>query len=124
MGYYNCCDHGIAEPPLYPEEVLNIGHEVYDERAKQDARWGEQNHEDVPSDHVRAQHARTADAWKYTNADRVRRGVLAWDGILLEEVFEACAEADPARMREELVQVASVAVAWIEAIDRRGKASE
>ncbi len=39
--------------------------------------------------------------------------------ILLEEVFEALAEDDPAALRTELVQVAAVAVQWIEAIDRR-----
>lgn len=59
--------------------------------------------------------------------DHVRRGVDVWatDGrsqwapILLEEVFEAFAEDDPARLRAELVQVAAVAVQWIEAIDAR-----
>lgn len=35
---------------------------------------------------------------------------------------EALAESDPARLRAELVQVAAVAVCWIEAIDRRATA--
>ena len=42
-----------------------------------------------------------------------------WVSILLEEVFEACAEDDPARLRAELVQVAAVALQWADAIDRR-----
>jgi hypothetical protein len=42
----------------------------------------------------------------------------SWDRILLEEVFEALAESDPAKIREELVQVAAVAVKMVEMIDR------
>lgn len=42
-----------------------------------------------------------------------------WLLIALEEVFEALAESDPAKLRAELVQSAAVHVAWIEAIDRR-----
>ncbi|WPM94355.1 hypothetical protein VG1_CDS0031 [Arthrobacter phage Cupello] len=41
--------------------------------------------------------------------------------ILLEEVFEATAEEDPATLRKELVQVAAVTAQWIEAIDRRAR---
>lgn len=43
----------------------------------------------------------------------------AWRHILDEEVAEALAETDPERLRAELVQVAAVAVQWIEALDRR-----
>jgi hypothetical protein len=43
-----------------------------------------------------------------------------WSAILLEEVFEAMAEDDPERLQKELVQVAAVAVAWIEALNQRG----
>jgi hypothetical protein len=34
-------------------------------------------------------------------------------------VAEALAEDDPTLLRAELIQVAAVAVAWVEAIDRR-----
>ncbi len=40
--------------------------------------------------------------------------------ILLEEVHEALAEDDPTRLRAELLQVAAVAVCWVEAIEQRG----
>ena len=46
-------------------------------------------------------------------------GSLAWDGILLEEVYEGLAEIDPLLRRAELVQVAAVAVGEIEAIDEQ-----
>lgn len=44
---------------------------------------------------------------------------MDWLHILREEVAEAFAETDPVALRGELVQVAAVAVAWAEAIDRR-----
>lgn len=43
-----------------------------------------------------------------------------WADRLLEEVVEALAEKDPANLRAELVQVASLACKWVEAIDLRG----
>jgi len=39
--------------------------------------------------------------------------------VLLEELFEALSSADPSRLRGELVQVAAVAVQWVEVLDRR-----
>lgn len=47
------------------------------------------------------------------------RGTLTFRHILAEEVAEAFAETDPARLRAELVQAAAVCVQWIQAIDRR-----
>ena len=97
--------------------------QVGDERAAQDARWGQQNHPDAPPHSLgfdRRDAVTKADWWKKENDYRVRAGKIAWDGILLEEVFEALAETDNTeRLREELVQVAAVACAWVEAIDRR-----
>lgn len=46
-----------------------------------------------------------------------------WSLILAEEfgeVAKAALELRPMQMRAELVQLAAVAVAWIESIDRRG----
>lgn len=108
---------------------------VDQERTRQDAKWGEQNHLNTFADggvlaeaETYAYYAERAQEWKRENAARVEHlnaeGMpsdrnCAWDGILLEEVYEALAEADPARRRTELVQVAAVAVNWVEAIDRR-----
>jgi hypothetical protein len=52
------------------------------------------------------------------------RNAPGWDVILMEEVYEALAEKDPDRLRAELVQVAAVAVQWIDCINRRQKESE
>jgi hypothetical protein len=91
--------------------------EVRWERQRQDVLWGEQNHPDRLG-HM-SSHAARAEVLKQVNARRVRSGTLCWDGILLEEVYEALAETDPGLLRAELIQVAAVAAGWVEAIDRR-----
>jgi hypothetical protein len=121
----------VTYPKIGNTTVLD---EVAVERARQDAEWGEQNHPDLdPHDIdriVRNEYAFRADRWKQINARRAKEGCevayrgpaescTAWDGVLLEEVYEALAESDTAKLRAELIQVAAVAVAWVEAIDRR-----
>jgi hypothetical protein len=103
--------------------------EILGERIRQEEKWGEQNHIDHwPDDLMLAAFQLNAEIWKRVNAERV--AILnkedmpsdkncAWDGILLEEVFEALEQIDSAKIRAELIQVAAVAVAWVEAIDRR-----
>lgn len=51
---------------------------------------------------------------------RASEGTLTWLHVLEEEVAEALAETDVGKLRAELIQVAAVAVQWIEALDRRG----
>lgn len=67
--------------------------EVLEERKRQDIKWGEQNHTD-----------------------------LEWLAIVLEEVGE-CAKAilEKSNLREELVQVVAVIVAWDECRERNGR---
>lgn len=102
-------------------------YEVSRERGRQDEKFGEQNHPDgtgtgggfalvngLPWDF-----AALASRAKHHAAYRAELGTLTWADVLLEEVFEALAEDDPVKLRAELVQVAAVAVAHIEAIDRR-----
>lgn len=47
-------------------------------------------------------------------------GIVTYADILLEEVFEALGSDTPEALRKELVQVAAVAVQWVELIDERG----
>lgn len=100
------------------------------ELARQDAKWGEQNHADGTGPGTRplrrlAVNPDLRSAVELANAAKRRcdaehdTGRGTWVSILLEEVFEACAEDDPARLRAELVQVAAVALQWADAIDRR-----
>ena len=74
-------------------QVLNS---VVEERERQDKKWGVQDHSDQ-----------------------------RWLAILVEELGEAAAEVithpgySERRLQYELVQVAAVALAWVESIDRR-----
>jgi len=110
-----------------------VAADVRAERARQDQKWGEQNHPDgtgattypLNGDHhdlyaTAESWAEELATWSQTETDHAARtGTVSWRHILLEEVFEALAEDDPAKLRAELVQVAAVAQQWAEAIDRR-----
>ncbi|HET6916637.1 MAG TPA: hypothetical protein VFH56_11160 [Acidimicrobiales bacterium] len=103
--------------------------EVDEERVRQNAKWGEQNHPDGTGPDwrwvaiFRQPFAQCAEIAKLQVDYDAKRGQSTYMGILAEEFFEALAEDDPANLRAELVQVAAVAVAWIEAIDRRDGAA-
>lgn len=51
--------------------------------------------------------------------DAFKAGRGTWRHILLEEVHEALAETDWAKLRKELIEVATVAIAWVEDGDHR-----
>ncbi|MET8847981.1 hypothetical protein [Amycolatopsis sp. NPDC004625] len=94
------------------------------ERGRQDALWGEQNHPDGTGPHAELTGLlrRAADAAhtaRFTTEIARAEGRLTWLHILREEVYEAFADADPAALTEELIQVAATAACWAEAIDRR-----
>ncbi|WP_026931205.1 hypothetical protein [Glycomyces tenuis] len=84
------------------------------EQVRQDAKFGEQNHIDGTGDYDEA-----ADAARRACQRAAKHGYLTWRHVLAEEVAEAFAETDPAKLRAELIQVAAVAATWVEAIDRR-----
>ena len=105
-------------PTILPRSAPVL-EQVSAERVRQDARWGEQNHPNgtgLPSMQAAAERSRRVCEQNFQNG----RG--SWADILREEFHEALAEDDPNRLRFELIQVAAVAVAWIEAIERRAKA--
>lgn len=99
-----------------PGSLAKVLADVTAERVAQDVMWGIQERPDGTST------ARTAEA------DAAKRELErakddeahTWRHILHEEVLEAFAEEDQDRLRTELVQVAAVAVKWIQALDRRG----
>lgn len=99
---------------LTPE--VSILAEIHDEVLRQNHLWGEQNH---PDGTALIEDGDRATRVKNLNDFYVEEGSLTWRDILLEEVYEAFAEEDPDRLREELVQVAAVATNWVRAIDRR-----
>ncbi|WP_218671084.1 hypothetical protein [Microbispora sp. GKU 823] len=91
--------------------------EVAAERAAQDAMWGLQEHPDGTG----PAYASEADLAKQAVTDAAAEGRLTWRHILYEEVLEAFAEDDADRLRCELIQVAAVAVKWVQALDRRAQ---
>lgn len=102
------------------------------EMARNDLKWGEQNHPNgtgghsTPLDGDRLL-AGFLDARSLAEILRERTDIRfaggadrpgTWTDILLEEVFEALAEDDSRALATELLQVAAVALQWIEAIAR------
>lgn len=100
--------------------------EIADERDRQDDKWGPQDHRDGTHPEIvwvfTGPAAYVAESARMQCQAEAEEGATNWRSIALEEVAEAFAEADPAKLRAELVQCAAVFVAWIEAIDRRSAA--
>lgn len=94
----------------------NVLLEVLEERARQDERFPDQHLPNGTADLGDASREIEAKGRCRANASL---GILTWRDILAEEVAEAFAEAEPFRLREELIQVAAVAVRWVEDLDRR-----
>jgi len=100
--------------------------EVADERSRQSAKWGQQNHPNgtgpaklpMPYGSGSWSAGVAAERLKLITECAAQVGQCTWLHILREEVFEAFAESDAVRLRAELIQVAAVAVQWVEAIDR------
>ncbi|MFD4830182.1 hypothetical protein ACFWPV_10055 [Streptomyces uncialis] len=101
--------------------VRSFAEEIDAERQAQLARFGDQQHPDGTGLPVYEHAAR-----RYRDhADRAASsGHLTWRDVLLEEVYEALAEGDPARLRAELIQVAAVCAAWSSHLDRRTTVTE
>ena len=105
---------------------LTVVDDIASERARQDEKWGEQNHPDGTGPTLQLgmvgwakSYREWADDLRTATDTAAERGEVTWAHILLEEVFEALAEDDPERLRTELVQVAAVSQQWVEGLDRR-----
>jgi len=113
-----------AQPKLSTLVVLrDVGHE----RVCQDAKYGQQEHPNLPRGvkHPCAFFGiPTADAARLLCDDAFKRGIGSYAHVLIEEVSEAIEDAhDPVKLRAELIQVAAVAAAWVEKIDRESEAA-
>lgn len=105
-----------TEEPISTEVALSS---VGRERERQYTKWGPQHHPDGTDDGFTAK-AKREYARRICD-ENAAAGRGTWLDILTEEVAEAFAETDPVKLRKELVQVAAVAVAWVEDIDSREK---
>ena len=114
-GILPCAD---AEHRTYAvDEALG---DVRAERKRQHARWGEQNHPNVGDSDLWRRSCHNLGRRLEAGARRRLTGPPTYEAILMEEVGEALQElSDDVSLEAELIQVAAVAVAWVEAIRRR-----
>ena len=109
--------------PSYPERRYFIHLDIMNEEMRQDAKWGARR--SFPNGTARYEaFAGMGDA---EIATYMRQKCKAntpetdnWRDILEEEVYEAFAEDEPVRLRQELVQCAAVIAQWIADLDRKG----
>ena len=100
-------------------QAENAWADIKQEVKRQHTLWGEQNHPDGTGPQgFHAHIAGVAERYQIDCDMATNRGELTYRHIFLEEVFEAMAESDQDRLPDELVQVAAVAVSWINKIDR------
>lgn len=108
-------------PPVNLDEAKSLAlhvleYDVKGEVYKQDEKWGPQSHPLVGGEYpdlLINTYRECAEEWKARNDSRVRAGALGWDGILLEEVFEALECDNVEAACGELVQVMAVCAQMI-----------
>lgn len=122
---------GTVTKAAHPATVLVLD-EVRREREAQDERWGIQRRPSLDSVLLHrpggCDQRRIAEHYEIPSEGRAKflceqafeEGQGTWAHVLVEEVSETVGcLTDEGAMRRELLQVAAVAVAWIEDIDRR-----
>jgi hypothetical protein len=89
--------------------------EIKAERQRQNEKWGIQNLPMLNIPITPEGMKSKSEMYKTINDNNKNP---AWFFVLMEEVYEAFAEIDPVKQREEMIQVAAVAVQIIEYLDR------
>ncbi len=107
----------LSTSQLATGETADALADVADERLVQVRKWGVQSRPDGTSETYSVH----AEAAKLLTDTKAAEGTLTWADILSEEVLEAFSETNHDALREELVQVAAVALSWAEDIDRKAK---
>jgi hypothetical protein len=118
------CDRIFKSPPRedsIPVKKWKIFRSIHEERIRQDEKWGEQNHPMLNVPFTTEGMLQGQCTYKQLNDSK---NDCCWYAILMEEVYEAFSETDHAKQREEMVQVAAVAVQIIEYLDRKMEAGE
>jgi hypothetical protein len=101
------------------EKLSPIFTEILKERINQDKKWGEQNHPMVRTKKIIKSLKNEAGIFKNQNNTDSKNGKCSWYNIFMEEFLEAFSETTPEKQREEMIQVAAVAIAIIECLDRK-----
>lgn len=107
---------GVSQPG---EGLTQAIRDVIIERKRQDLKWGQQNHRHGmhPTGHTELAERKAKDI--FAAAQTI--GNLSWKFILEEEIAELFNSAHIEDIRNEAIQVAAVAVALVESLDRNGK---
>lgn len=100
---------------LVPDYLVE---ELVKERERQFEKFGDQSK--VPDGTGGNYLEESAINYRHECQRAFRESEGTWRHILAEEVAEAMAESDAAKLRTELIQVAAVACAWIQVLDKRG----
>jgi len=108
-------------PPV-KKRKMSIFDEIAAERKRQDALFGEQNRP-LYNEFFNCEHCKIKENF-YRDINKKEDFRFSWLTILLEEVYEAFSTKKIDKQREELVQVAAVAVAIIEFIDKKPKGGQ
>lgn len=115
---------------------MTIIDEIKLERQNQDKKWGEQNHPCLnqsllnreggctPQDMCEVYEIPSETRAKFMCDSSLENGTGTYAHIALEEFSEVISEFDIKKRRQELVQLTSVCVAWIESIDRKMSTSK
>lgn len=103
--------------------LRDVLEDIHAERVRQDNKWGEQNHPlgVGPANMLLGFNFNELAEMMRDNCElAMKAGRVTWAHILLEEVFEFLAEygENKENVRSEIVQVAAVAAAIAEAMDR------
>lgn len=105
------------DSPEWLLTVTRVMDDVIEERERQDTLYGtDPQYLDGTGDEFQRSEVEVA---KQVCQDAADAGELRWADVLYEEVAEALAESDPAKLRAELIHVAAVAARWVQAIDAR-----
>lgn len=102
-----------------PEPVLAMLSDALAELARQERVWGHQDHPDGTGGPEAEQEMVAAKA--DCQAAHVR-GEQTWARILREEAAEVRAETEPAKVRQELVQLIAVSLNWGQRLAERDRA--
>lgn len=100
-------DRWLAIQPLLDE--------LFTEREAQIKQWGDQ---DLPLGFSAPRFKMMADRFRKECDTADKRGELTHRHILLEEFFEALAESNEAKARDELVQLGACVIKALQQIDR------
>jgi hypothetical protein len=101
--------------------MTKIFEEITAERRRQNEKWGEQNHSMNGINGLNGEFERALQRALEQCRKRCETKLISWYDILMEEVCEAFLEREHEKQREEMVQVAAVAVQIIEYLDRQIK---